>query len=154
VSTFWKLTAGLIGGACISLLGYFDVMMVVVPSNASESLVGFLLIGFFVLGLMLALTAPTPGKAWRRTMVTAAVLSFCMPISVFVSSIVLGLTTGAGENGASMAGAAVGGTLATGMAGVIGFFLGAVFLVIGLVSGREPKVVYVQQLDRNPDRFG
>ena len=45
---------------------------------------------------------------------------------------------------AAVAGAAIGGGLVTGFMGILGFFLGAVLLIIGFLVGRDGQVVCVQ----------
>lgn len=52
--------------------------------------------------------------------------------------------SGAQYAGAQAAGAAIGGGLISGVMGFVGFFLGVVFLVIGLLVGRDKQVIYVQ----------
>ena len=47
--------------------------------------------------------------------------------------------------GAQAAGAAIGGGLISGFMGFVGFFLGVVFLIIGLLVGRDKQVVYVER---------
>lgn len=46
--------------------------------------------------------------------------------------------------GAQAAGAAIGGGLVSGFLGFVGFFIGAVLLIIGLLIGRDKQVIYVQ----------
>ena len=43
------------------------------------------------------------------------------------------------------AGAAIGGGLVTLIAGFLGFFLGAIFLVVGLLVGRDKQVIVVKE---------
>lgn len=73
---------------------------------------------------------------------TAGVLSLCLPLAAFVMPAVH-VSKAEAEWQAVVAGASLGGTVA--VAAVIGLFLAAIFLVSGLLSGRDPKVVYVQQ---------
>ena len=47
--------------------------------------------------------------------------------------------------GAQAAGAAIGGGLISGFMGFVGFFLGVVFLIIGLLVGRDQQVIYVER---------
>lgn len=49
------------------------------------------------------------------------------------------------HSGAAAAGAAIGGGLVSGALGFVGFLLGVVFLIIGLLVGRDKQIVYVQQ---------
>ena len=52
--------------------------------------------------------------------------------------------------GAQAAGAKICGGLISGFMGFVGFFLGAVFLVIGLLFGRDKQIVYVQTPSSEP----
>ena len=47
--------------------------------------------------------------------------------------------------GAQAVGAAIGGSLVTGLYSIFGFFLGVVFLIIGLLIGREKTIVYINK---------
>jgi hypothetical protein len=53
------------------------------------------------------------------------------------------IDTSAEYGKAQAAGAAIGGGLVTGVLGFVGFFLGLVFLVLGLLVGRRKEVVYL-----------
>jgi hypothetical protein len=143
-----KVLAGIIGGLIIAIIG----AIVIAVGGASRPGTGgsYGAIAFFVLwivGIVVALKAPTAAKAWRRLLITSGVLSFLLPLSaiVFTGSHVAGtLERGGQYAGAAAAGAAIGGSLVSGLMGILGFFLGAVFLVIGLLVGRDKQVIYVQ----------
>jgi hypothetical protein len=143
-----KILAGLIGGLIIAILGAVVIAVGGAANPKSGATYGF--VAFFILwlvGIVVAVKAPSAGKAWRRLLITAAVLSFLLPLSALflAGSHVAGTLEKGGEYaGAAAAGAAIGGGLVSGFMGVIGFFLGAVFLVIGLLVGREKQVVYIQ----------
>ena len=143
-----KILAGIIGGLIIAIIG----AIVIAVGGASKPSSGgsYGAVAFFVLwvvGIVVAVKAPSAAKAWRRLLITSGVLSFLLPLSaiVFTGSHVAGTLEKGGEYaGAAAAGAAIGGGLVSGFMGILGFFLGAVFLVIGLLVGRDKQVVYVQ----------
>ena len=47
--------------------------------------------------------------------------------------------------GAEAAGAFIGGGLISGFMGFVGFFVGIVFLILGLITGRDKEIIYVQK---------
>jgi hypothetical protein len=76
-------------------------------------------------------------------LLTCSVASFLMPISglIYTGSFMANRT----QSGAEAAGAAIGGGLVSGALGFVGFFLGIVFLIVGLLVGREKQIVYVER---------
>jgi hypothetical protein len=139
-----KTLAGIIGGLIIAILGAFVVTLAVSPSGSAGSGYGAgAFFAFWLLGVVIALMAPSAPKAWRRLLITAAVLSLLLPLSaIFVTgSHVVGAVD---KGGAAATGAAIGGALVSGFMGFLGFFLAAVFLVVGLLVGRDKQIVYVQ----------
>jgi hypothetical protein len=83
--------------------------------------------------LVVALTSPTAGKAWRRLFVMGGLCALALPLG----GIVLTATRVADPSTVSTAGALViGGGLSI-FAGFIGFCLGAILLGLGLASGRD-----------------
>ena len=143
-----KILAGIVGGLIIAILGAIVIALGGASKPSSGGSYGA--IAFFVLwviGIVVAVMAPSAAKAWRRLLITSGVLSFLLPLSaiVFTGSHVAGTLEKGGEYaGAAAAGAAIGGGLVSGFMGILGFFLGAVFLVVGLLVGRDKQVVYVQ----------
>jgi hypothetical protein len=143
-----KILAGIIGGLIIAILGALVITLGGAsnpPSGGSHGAITFFVL--WIVGIIVALMAPSAAKAWRRLLITSGVFSFLLPLSaiVFTGSHVAGTLEKGGEYaGAAAAGAAIGGGLVSGFMGIIGFFLGAVFLVIGLLVGRDKQVVYVQ----------
>ncbi|PVZ52209.1 hypothetical protein C9422_31555 [Pseudomonas sp. B1(2018)] len=143
-----KVLAGIVGGLVLALL----VMTVFGISNAAspESAGGGGAIAFFIawiIGLVVAITAPRAGKAWRRLLITSGVVSFMLPLAGIVftgSHIVKNVNPSTGHSGAEAAGALIGGTLVSGFLGFVGFFLGVIFCIVGLLVGRDKQIVYVQ----------
>lgn len=138
-----KILAGILGGLMLAILGS---LLVTITFAAGGGGAGKGVGAFFVVwavGIAIAVMAPSAGKAWRRLLLTASVFSFLMPLSglVYTGSF---MATHA-KGGAEAAGAAIGGGLLSGALGFVGFFLGIVFLIIGLLVGREKQIVYVER---------
>jgi hypothetical protein len=143
-----KFIAGIIGGLIIAIIGVFD--LAVAGASRPESIAGYGLIVFialWIVGIVIAVMAPSAVKAWRRLLITSGLLSFLLPLSAifFTGSQVAGTLERGGEfAAAATAGTAIGGGIITGMMGILGFSLGAIFLVTGLLIGRDKQVIYVQ----------
>lgn len=150
-----KILAGIIGGLILAILGaiFFTVGAASSPGRGS----GFGAIAFFafwIVGVIVAVKAPSPAKAWRRLLITSAIASFMLPLAgiIFTSSQVANTMEKGGEYvEAAATGAAIGGTLISGFMGFVGFFLGSVFLIIGLLVGREKQIIYIQSPPQKPD---
>ena len=143
-----KIVAGIIGGLILGVLG--SILVAVAGASNPGSGAGYGVVAFFVLwlvGIVIAVKAPSTGKAWRWLLICDGVLSFLLPLSalIFTGTQVAGQLEKGGEYaGAAATGAAIGGTLVSGFMGFVGFFLGVVFLVIGLLVGRDKQIVYLQ----------
>ncbi|WP_127143178.1 hypothetical protein [Pelagibacterium montanilacus] len=97
---------------------------------------------------VLAFFAPTIRRAFGRSFLVLGASTFALPLSMMVLS---GRVTNdmmnqaqMGEQGMAAFGGVVAGTMMTGAAAFIGFFLGAIFLIIGLVlslGGRREVIV-------------
>jgi hypothetical protein len=79
--------------------------------------------------------APTSGKAWRRLFVLSGVLALALPLGgvVFTGSNLVD-PAGAGAAGAVIVGGGV-----SVLAGFVGFFLGAILIVLGLARGKAAR---------------
>jgi hypothetical protein len=142
-----KVIAGILGGLILAVLGAILASVTFAASNrgALFGVISFLV--FWVIGIVVALNAKAAAKAWRRLLLSSAVLSFLLPIAaiVFTGSFIATRVPSSGEYaGAQTAGAAIGGVLVSGFMGFVGFFLGIIFLVIGLLVGRDKQIIYVQ----------
>jgi cytochrome c oxidase assembly factor CtaG len=142
-----KILAGILGGLILAILG---AMLVTVTFAATKNGSGIGVAAFFVMwvaGIIIALTAPAAAKAWRRLFLSSAVLSFLLPLSglIYTGSYVASMDSTAEHATAAAAGAAIGGTLVSGFMGFVGFFLGIVFLILGLLVGRDKQIVYIER---------
>ena len=127
-----KIAAGVLGGLVVAVLGLSVALITGIRlasdpgSGVQAGIIAFVV--FWILALAFAVTAKRAAKAWRRLLVAAGILSFSLPFS----SLSAGIPTG--EYLRDLGG--VGVTDAT----TIGFFLGLIFLVIGLRVGRDRPV--------------
>jgi hypothetical protein len=150
-----KLLAGIIGGLIVAIIG----AMVIAISGASRLGAGvnygvFVFIVLWIVSIVVAVKAQSASKAWSRLLITSGLLSFLLPLSAMVftgTQVAKTIEKGGQYVDAATAGAAIGGGLVSGFMGILGFFLGAVFLVIGFMVGRDKQIVYVQAapLDKN-----
>lgn len=134
MSLFWKVVAALAGG----LLLAFIASMVVALSGLSDegSAVSVVFWVAWLAGAVIALLSHRAARAWRYILVGCAILSLTMPLAsmIFAGSQVV--ESGAMGAGAA-AGSAIGGGIVTAMSGVVGFFMAAIFLIIGLLVGKD-----------------
>lgn len=141
-----KFVAGLIGGLILTILATTVVGLAGAASGGGVGAAATF-IGVWIIGFVIALTAPRAGKSWRRLMLTSGLMSFMLPLSgiVFTGSyIATKVDHTTAHAAAETAGATIGGALVSGALGFIGFFLGVIFIIIGLLVGRDRQVVYVQ----------
>ncbi|MCS4504298.1 hypothetical protein NYO91_09440 [Arhodomonas aquaeolei] len=149
MSTFGKLVAGFLGGLVVAFLAQAIVAMMIggggEPADMGNVTV-FVFLGVWIASIVWSLVASRAAKAWRRMLITSGVLSFLFPISVFVfASVSTASKASAGASNAEVGGNFLGGMFATGIASFLGVLMGIVFLVIGLLVGRDKQVVYLQK---------
>lgn len=142
-----KILAGLIAGLMLAIL--VSTVVVIAGAASTRAAEGTGVIVFFVIwiiALVIAVSAPNADKAWRRLLVTLGIAAFMLPLAgiVFSGSHVATNVNDA-HSGVETAGAAIGGTLVSGFLGFVGFFLGVIFLIIGLLVGRDKQVIYIQR---------
>ena len=142
-----KILAGLLGGLVFAIIGAFWVTAALASSPLKGGHVGAM--AFWVLwglALLIAMLAPSGGKAWRRILIASGLLCLLLPLSgiIFTGNSMAAVSSADPHAGARVAGSAIAGGLISGLLGFVGFFLGLVFLVIGLLVGRDKTVVYVQ----------
>lgn len=143
-----KVLAGIIGGLILAIIGAILVTVTFAASpekGGSWGAISFVV--FWVVGIVIATRSASAPKAWRKLLISSSVLSFLLPLSglIYTGSFMANhVDPNAQYAGAQAAGAAIGGGLISGFMGFVGFFLGVVFLIIGLLVGRDKQVVYVQ----------
>jgi len=144
-----KVLAGIFEGLILAIVGAIivTVAFAVTPERGSS----FGIISFFavwVISIVVAVFSPSAPKAWRRLLISSSIASFLLPISALVytgSFMAKHMNADVQYAGARAAGAMIGGGLVSGFVGFVGFFLGIVFLIIGLLVGRDKKVIYIQE---------
>lgn len=143
-----KILAGIIGGLILAVIVAILVTVTFAASpekGGSWGAISFLT--FWVVGIVIAVRSASAPKAWRKVLLSSSVMSFLLPLSGLIytgSFMAKNVDPNAQYAGAQAAGAAIGGGLISGFMGFVGFFLGVVFLIIGLLVGRDKQVVYVQ----------
>ena len=144
-----KIISGLVGGLIVAILGAMLVTLALASNPESGGQTGAMaFFVFWVVAVVMALTAPRAGKAWRRLLITSGLLSFAMPISslIFSGAQVADAASQGGEYAsAAVAGAALAGGMVTAITGFVGFFLGVIFLVIGLLVGTDKQIVIIKE---------
>ncbi len=145
---FLKLAAGLVGGFFMGALVALLFTLALPHKDGMAPLAGA--ISFYVVlvaSVVFAFFSPSPAKALRRLFLTCSVLAFLLPLSglLFTGDMMTNMSPeGNAQSGAYQAGVAIGGGIVSGILGFFGFFAGAIFLVIGLLVGRDKQIVYVQ----------
>lgn len=116
-----KFIAGLLGGLILAVLGAILITTTFAASperGGSWGAIAFFV--FWVIGVIVALGAKSAAKAWRRLLLSSAILSFLMPISGIIytgSFMATQVDTTSEYDGAQAAGAAIGGGLVSGIYG-------------------------------------
>ena len=134
-----KIFAALLGGFVISILGSMVVGLSVGAGEEGGSIGGISFFVFYVYSFVISLRSSSTIRAWKWLLINSAILCFLLPISsmLFTGIFIAEETSGAAE----AAGGFLGGTLVTIIAGFFGFFLGVIFLVIGLLVGNTEKEI-------------
>lgn len=154
-SIFLKVIAGFFGGLILAILGALLITVTFAASpekGGSWGAAAFFII--WIIGIIGAILSPSPPKAWRRLLVSSAVVSLLLPLSGLIytgSFMAKNVDPSVDYAGAHAAGAAIGGGLVSGFMGFVGFFLGIVFLIIGLLVGRDKQVVYVRAANNSDE---
>lgn len=84
---------------------------------------------------------PTVTHIWRKSFILFAIESFLLPIATFIFSVVF--VANQTEGAAEAIGGVLGGTFLIVALGFLGFFLGIVFLLIGLFVFKVPTEVHI-----------
>jgi hypothetical protein len=140
-----KILAGLVGGFILSMLAANVTSVVFGDPTAKEqgagvtAVSGFVFFGLWAGSVYISIKADRAAKAWRKLLITSACLSFSLPLAGMLMAGKAAYhyeTKGRHLESAAMAGA---GGIAAIALGIMGFFLGAIFLTIGLLVGRDNK---------------
>lgn len=144
-----KIVAAALGGLLVAGLASL-VVAVMLSSNPRDGgqAVGIVFLLAWAASALVALLAPRAAKAWRRLLIASGILSFSLPLAAFIfTGLVVNqeMARGGEYAEAAAAGAALGGGMVVALTGLLGFFLGLIFLVIGLLVGRDKQVVVVRE---------
>lgn len=138
-----RIVAGIIGGFILAVLGanistiIFNDPMAKEPSMTSKVLSLIFFFFLWAVSMIIAIKAKSTAKAWRKLLISNACLSFALPISFFIF---IGSTMNKfadkGKDIEAAVTAGVGGVTVI-FVGILGFFLGAIFLTIGLLACKD-----------------
>ena len=132
-----KILAAILGGFIISMIGSALVGLSVGAGVEGGETASIAFYVFYVVSFVVSLRSNSSKQAWKRLLITASILSFLLPVSsmLFTGIFIAEETSG----GAEAAGGLIGGALVTGITGVFGFFMGVIFLIIGLLIKDEKE---------------
>lgn len=127
----FKILAAIVGGLIISIVGSMLVGLSVGAGEVGGEIAFYAFFVFYIASFIISLRSNSSKQAWKRLFITASILSFLLPVSsmIFTGIFIAEETSGTAE----AAGGLIGGALVTGITGVFGFFMGIVFLLIGLL---------------------
>lgn len=137
------LVAGIIGGFILAVLGINIIATIFYPPMNEEPgmIRSFIYLMFFLtlwaVSIIIAIKSKSPINAWRKLLISNACLSFALPISIFIftsSAMSKFMDKGPNIKAAAIAGA---GGITMIVFGILGFFLGAILLIIGLVVCKD-----------------
>lgn len=146
---FWALLRTLVGAA-------FGVVAMIALSPAISAFTtaenigssGVAAVGVIVIGALLGLFAPSIRRAFGRGFLLSGVAFLALPLTTMLLSGKLASEAvsraSQADQAAAAVGAGLGGVLLTGAAAFIGLFVGAIFIIIGLVlalGGRREVVI-------------
>lgn len=131
-------------GSAAALSPAFAAVMGTAPGSSTP----IVIYAVVLIGALLGLFAPTIRRAFGRGFLFLGVSVFALPLSTIllsgrVSSDMM-TNVAADERAMTAVGSGLAGVVLTGAAGFIGFFLGTIFLILGLVlslGGRREVVV-------------
>ncbi len=132
---FSKVIAALFGGLIISTIGSMLVGFSVGGGAEGGEIGASAFFVFYVISFIISIRSNSSKQAWKRLLISASILCFLLPISsmLFTGMFIAEETSGTAE----AAGGLIGGALFTGFTGFVGFFLGVVFLIIGMLLKDE-----------------
>lgn len=119
-----KFGAAILGGFLAALLASFLLAFVGVEALAPALLISWIVFAFIFLR-----------AGWPTVWASLSVMSFLWPITVFI----MGAGAGDYSSDAAAAGSAIGVAMTTGIAGIVGLFLGIMFAVIAFFTQRAKK---------------
>ena len=140
---FLRLLVGLVFGALAALALAPAIAALMSEANDSAGYVAFAVVALVALA---CLFAPSMRRAFGRGFLMLGACVLALPLSTLLLSgrAASEVSAASGNEAAAIVGAGLAATMMTGAAAFIGFFLGAILLIIGLVlalGGRREVVV-------------
>lgn len=115
---------------------------------------GIIFVVLWISAIVMSVKAENTGKAWRRLLIPSGVFALTMPVATFIFTTVLTVSPSLADGylpaEATTSVMAMAGGVMTLIAGTLGVFLGVVLLAVGLLVGRDPKVIIVK-MDKELD---
>tara|TARA_B100000965_G_scaffold348632_1_gene321348 strand:- start:183 stop:608 length:426 start_codon:yes stop_codon:yes gene_type:complete len=134
---FSKIIAAIVGGFIISMVGSMLVGLSVGAGAEGGAIASSAFFVLYIVSFVVSLRSNSSKQAWKRLLITASILSFLLPISsVLYTGMFIAEET---SSAAGAAGGLIGGALITSITGIFGFFMGVVFLIIGLLIKDEKE---------------
>jgi len=144
----WRVMAGIVGGLIIATLAVNIFNLLFADPAAEEpgpvvtALSGVLFFGLWIGAIILGIRSLRAARAWRHLLIPSGILSLVLPLAALVTTGRMASAAAAkgGEMAELEAGAyAAGGTIFAIVIGFFGLILGAIFLAVGLLVGKNPK---------------
>lgn len=135
--------AGIVGGFIIGVVVYFAMTWLLIRANRIPSGINAIVIPIaMIVGARFSSRCASTAKSWRKMLIASGVTILLLPVLSFLSWMI-GIGQSAGTHGA--AGEAVAGFVAFGLVSFVSLILGGIVLLIGLLVGRDQKVIYIER---------
>jgi hypothetical protein len=136
-----KIVAGIFGGLLMAIVGLILISIILSTTESSGGIANISFLVLWVTGIVMAVRSERAGKAWKKLLMTSGILLFLYPIAGIIFSIgYMFMDAPTAEDQAyQVAGGFIGGGVITITLAIIGFFLGAIFMIIGIQVGKDKR---------------
>lgn len=136
-----KIVAGIFGGLLMAIVGLILISIILSTTESSGGIASISFLVLWVTGIVMAVRSERAGKAWKKLLMTSGILLFLYPIAGIIFSIgYMFMEAPTAEDQAyQVAGGFIGGGAITITLAIIGFFLGAIFMIIGVQVGKDKR---------------
>lgn len=136
-----KIVAGIFGGLLMAIVGLILISIILSTTESSGGIASISFLVLWVTGIVMAVRSERAGKAWKKLLMTSGILLFLYPIAGIIFSIgYMFMEAPTAEDQAyQVAGGFIGGGAITITLAIIGFFLGAIFMIIGIQVGKDKR---------------
>lgn len=123
----------------MAIVGMILITIIFSTTALSSDIGGISFLVLWVAGIVIAVKSERAGKAWKRLLMTSGIFFLLYPIAGIIFSIgYMFMDAPTVEDQAyQVAGGFIGGGAITIALSIIGLFLGAVFLIIGIQVGKD-----------------